>query len=284
MKHLKFLVVITILISTAVSAQRSVNSYKYLIVPVRYEFQRSDDQFQVNSLVKFLFKKEGFTVFLSNEEFPDELKLNRCLALTALLNDNSKLFNTKMNFDLIDCDNNVLFSSEESTSKEKDYKTAYFACARETFEGVKELNYKYEPIDDNATQEVAASSADNISNNSEPESVVASANKRSANTVVPVTTAVVVVEKGEPETVEVLEKTEQVKATSEVLYAQPIANGYQIVDATPKVIYKLLNTGLENVYLLDGHSAIVYKDGEEWKVEYYENGKPVVKTLNLKFF
>ncbi|OIQ37959.1 MAG: hypothetical protein BM563_07295 [Bacteroidetes bacterium MedPE-SWsnd-G1] len=270
------------------TAQRSVNSYEYLIVPDRYDFQKSKDQYQVNSLVKFLFEKEGFTVFLSNEEFPDELKLNRCLALTAVLNDHSKLLNTKMNFDLVDCDNNVLFSTTEGRSKEKDYKEAYFACVRQTFEDVKELNYNYEPLEEvKDNQEIMVSSTNNTGSNSESTAVNSNTNVNkdsSTNVVVPLATVAVAVENKEPEPTQVQEKTEQVKVSSDVLYAQPNATGYQIVDATPKVIYKLLNTSLDNVFLLEGHSAIVYKVGEDWKVEYYENGKAVIKPLNLKFF
>ena len=282
MRNKIFLLLTLILSTSALQAQQSVNDYKYLIVPVRYDFQKSDDQFQVNSLTKFLFEKEGFTVFLSNEDFPDELKLNRCLALTARLNDKSKLFNTKMNFDLVDCDNNVLFSALEGVSKEKDYKAAYFACVRESFEGVKELNYAYQPKEKKDGQEKVESSVNDVSK-TEPVTIQTNSN---TTTVVPVATTSVAVNNSEDKTntVEPVAEKEQVKPPSDVLYAQPNANGYQVVDASPKVVYMLLKTSKQDVFLLKDHSAIVYKAGEDWKVEYYEDEKLVVKKLNLKFF
>ena len=37
--------------------QQSINAYKYIIVPKNYDFLRLEDQYQLNSLTKFLFTK-----------------------------------------------------------------------------------------------------------------------------------------------------------------------------------------------------------------------------------
>lgn len=60
-------------------AQKSINSYKYILVPKQYEFQKSADQYQLNSLTKFLFERAGFTVLFTDESFPVDLSNNRCL-------------------------------------------------------------------------------------------------------------------------------------------------------------------------------------------------------------
>ena len=68
---------------TGFSQQSNINNYKYIIVPDRLEIVKKVDQYQTSSLTKFLLAKKGFEVYLSNEKLPDDLALNRCLALTA---------------------------------------------------------------------------------------------------------------------------------------------------------------------------------------------------------
>ncbi|MFA5297412.1 MAG: hypothetical protein WC389_04310 [Lutibacter sp.] len=125
-------------------AQKSINSYKYIIVPKQFEFQKSPDQHQVNSLAKFLFERAGFTVFFTDESFPTDLANDRCLALMASVNNASNFLNTKLRVDLLDCYNKVVFSTEEGKSKEKDYKTAYHEALRNAFVGIEALKYSYE--------------------------------------------------------------------------------------------------------------------------------------------
>ena len=103
-------------------AQNSINSYKYILVPKQFEFQNSQDQHQLNSLVKFLFNKAGFSVFFADEQYPEDLTMDRCLALKAKVNSNSSLFKTKMSIDLYDCKNKLIYSTIEASSREKVYK------------------------------------------------------------------------------------------------------------------------------------------------------------------
>jgi hypothetical protein len=138
-----FLVGFFVIFSSIIVAQKSINSYKYIIVPKQFEFQKSNDSYQVNSLTKFLFEREGFKVFFENDQFPKDLASDRCLALRVDLKDNSSLFSTKMKMDLIDCNNAVVFSSKEVKSKFKDYKKAYQEAVRKAFKDVEDLNYAY---------------------------------------------------------------------------------------------------------------------------------------------
>ena len=125
-------------------AQKSVNSYKYILVPKQFEFQKSADQYQLNSLTKFLFERAGFTVLFSDESFPVDLANNRCLALNASVNNASGMLSTKLTIDLLDCYNAKVFSTKEGRSKEKDYKRAYQESIRNAFEDIDELNYAYD--------------------------------------------------------------------------------------------------------------------------------------------
>lgn len=70
---------------------------------------------------------------------------------------------------------------------------------------------------------------------------------------------------------------------SDVLYAQPIDNGFQLVDTTPKVIYKIKRAGTADTYFVEGKQAIIYKSGSDWILEYYENDILKKEVLNIKF-
>ena len=43
-------------------AQSDINNYKYVSVSDRFDFLKTSDQYQLNSLTKFLLNKSGFTV------------------------------------------------------------------------------------------------------------------------------------------------------------------------------------------------------------------------------
>ena len=125
-------------------AQKNINSYKYILVPKQFEFQRSADQYQLNSLTKFLFEKSGFTALFTDESFPADLAANSCLGLKAKVNNDSGMFSTKMNVELTDCYNQVVFLTQEGKSKEKDYKTAYHEALRMAFSDIENLKYVYD--------------------------------------------------------------------------------------------------------------------------------------------
>lgn len=131
--------------SISVFTQKSINEYKYIIVPNQFEFVKEIDQYRTSSLTKFLFNKYGFTAFLSDESLPEDLLENRCLALTADVKNNSNMFTTKNVIELKDCGNRVIYTSVEGKSKVKEYKKAYHEAIREAFKSIKKLNYKYSP-------------------------------------------------------------------------------------------------------------------------------------------
>ncbi len=138
-----FLLVIAFFMVFSGNAQKSVNDYKYVIVPTRYNFLKQDDSYQLNSLTQFLFKKYGFHAILQGQELPADLITNGCKGLQADVTKNSGLFVTKLVVTLKDCNGREVFTSAEGTSKEKDFKTAYHAALRDAFKSVEQLNYSY---------------------------------------------------------------------------------------------------------------------------------------------
>ena len=279
---LKLKISITLILLAVIStfSQENLNDYKYIIIPSQYDFQKSEDSFQINSLMKFLFEKADFEVYMDTDEFPEELAKNRCLGLTASLNDNSKMLVTKMNIDLIDCQNKVVYSTVEGKSKIKEYKKAYHECIRKTFTELEKLEYAY-----NGAVEGAAVSEVLVVEKAEENAVVNESTgidaQPIANASVIGVTAVGVSSKTEPSKEN---SVAEITVGSTVLYAQPTVNGFQLVDGTPKVIYVLVKMNVPDVYSIKGSDGIVYKKDGVWKVDTYIDGKLVTKELNIKFF
>ncbi|MBE7646662.1 hypothetical protein [Tenacibaculum finnmarkense] len=234
------IIILLLLISTSIQAQKNVNNYKYIMVPNKFDFLKTVDQYQTSSLTKFLFKKHGFTVFLADEVLPDDLAENRCLALTAVLTDASSLFTTKNSITLKDCGNKDIFSSKEGRSKIKNYKKSYHEAIRNAFKSIKALKYKYTP---NSTQNIIQ----NIDNQSE-----LLANKTVESTVIN-------------------------------LYAQPTKNGFQLVDTTQKIIFKILKTSVKDVFAIKDKNGIIYKNNDIWIAEYYKKGIKKTEKYQVKF-
>lgn len=143
-----------VLFTTVMFAQKSVNNYKYVIVPNRFEFQTKTNQYQLNSLTKFLFNKAGFNAFLSSDKMPKEVIQNNCSTLTGNVVDDSNMFTTKLKIQLVDCYNKTIFETQVVKSKEKDFKTAFHKAIRNAFEDINNLNYSYQPIENNIYKEV----------------------------------------------------------------------------------------------------------------------------------
>ena len=112
----------------------------------------------------------------------------------------------------------------------------------------------------------------------DPELLVAVEPKTTASAAsVKSTEAVSTVPVKSPETV-----TNQPAGT---LYAQAIANGYQLIDTTPKIVLTLLKTSVENYFIAGNATAngIVLKKKEDWFFEYYKDGKLISEKLLVKF-
>lgn len=71
----------------------------------------------------------------------------------------------------------------------------------------------------------------------------------------------------------------------ELLYAQPIANGFHLVDATPKVIMKILKTSNPAMYTaIKGNvTGVLISKDNQWFFEYYQEEKLISEKINVKF-
>ena len=100
-------------------------NYKYVIVPKKFSFFNDENEYNTSSMTKAFFEKEGFVVYYDTDEFPSELASNRCLALYVKALKKSNMFITKINFELNDCANKIIYTSIQGSSNEKEYQKSY---------------------------------------------------------------------------------------------------------------------------------------------------------------
>lgn len=243
-----------------VTAQNNINNYNYVIIPLKYDFLIENDQYRLNTLTRYLFKQKGFVALFDEEEFPEELNKDKCKALYVNVEKaKTGIFATKLDMILSDCFGKEVYRTETGSSREKDFKDAYVEALKNAFSSIEFMDYEYQPLETTKVEE-------------ESEEVIESA---------------VDIDEVETKTDEVEESTEvavvQMQTNSTTLYAQEKPYGYQVVDATPKVVMQLLNTSAQNVFLVKDKNAIVYKEDGFWY--YSENNGELKepKTLDIKF-
>lgn len=266
-----------ILFSFLGTAQNDINNYKYIIVPKTFDLSDGDDQYQLNSLTKFLFNKYGYEAYFIDDDFPADLKNNRCLSLTAELSkENNSMFKTKLEFILKDCFGVVVMKSKLGESRLKKYDRAYNEALRKAFETFQNLDYKYSPSQNQLTQ-TSLSESTPLKNNG-----TKSFDNAGLEEVKVAVNSPQLIVLGASESIKTNVKTTEI-ISSELYYAQVIENGYQIVNSEPSVVMILLLTALENVFMVKDQSAIVFKEDGFW---YYSenNGKLGEKqSLKIKF-
>lgn len=247
---MKKLVLVFILFSTVVFSQ-NINNYKAVIIPLKYDFLKTENQYRLATLTKLNLQKAGFVAFYSNEDIPSEYK-DRCSLLTVDVKKESGFLMTKLAVVFNDCFGKLVYQSEMGKSKLKEYEAAYSEALNDAFISINALNYKYE-LNQSPVKPLTQIS---------PVETVNSSISNSA-TVVPVSTS----------------------APAELLYAQATPTGYQLVDASPKVVFKLNKTSVPTLYtaIKDNRQGVLIQKENQWFFEYYENEKLFSELVRVKF-
>jgi len=244
---------IFVVLTVAGHSQTTINNFKYVLVPQKFDFLKDEDEYGLNSTTKALFEQKGFVVFWSNQNLPQLLAANKCTALIAEVTQRKAIFTTNLTVLLKDCSGTIIFKSKEGKSREKEYNVAYDEALRDAFSSLNNVPYKY---DSSVTIQQAQISA------------VTSA----TSTQVPVS-------------------AQQTAADiSGTLYAQVIPNGYQLIDTTPKKVLMLLKTSMQDCFLSEtgagvsnGPNGIVFKKNGDWFLEYYKDGTLISQKLEIRF-
>ncbi|MCB4807735.1 hypothetical protein LG651_05690 [Tamlana sp. 62-3] len=281
MKIKLFFLGVSLLLCSVGYSQKNLNNYKYVVVQNKYDFLKEADQYQLNSLTKFLFEKYGFEAVLEGENYPEEMAFNRCLALSSDVLKDSGMFKTKLSVQLKDCNGAVVFTSQIGESREKEYKLAYHEALRDAFKSIAILNHKYEPkkVVSAPTPKVKKEEIATANNEKEVArlkqelEVLKKEKEASAKAEKPI--------ESQPKKVAPVAKSLPAKA--QILYAQETPTGFQLVDSTPKVVFKIKKTGRKDLFLVEGEDSVIYKQDNKWIYEYNTDAGVQQKELNIKF-
>lgn len=243
---------ILVLFTATAYSQNTLNNYKYVIVPERFAFSKSDNQYGLNTVTKALLEEKGFTVFIGNSELPQEVAGNKCNALNAEVVERKGFLVTNLTLILKDCQGNIIYKSKEGKSREKEWQTAYGEALRDAFKSLKDVPYKY----DGTT----------IAQPQQP-------------TVTPATSAPA------PAPAPAAPASSAITESTGTLYAQATPNGFQLIDTTPKKVLTLLKTSMPDYFIAENGAlnGIVFKKNEDWMYEYYKDNKLVSVKLQIKF-
>ncbi len=236
---------------------QSVNDYKAVIIPMRYELQKAENQYRLQTLTKFNLVKAGFQAFYSNEPIPAELN-DRCSMLYLDVEKENAFLLTKLFITLKDCYGVVVYQSPIGKSREKEFQMAYTEALNEAFKSVVALNYQY-----------------NGGSGAKPAAAYVPA------VAVPTAPSPAVV----PAAVTVSEPKASETKSIGLLYAQPTSYGYQLIDSEPKVVMKVYKTSNPASFMAkkgDVQGALVSKDNQ-WFFEYYQGDNLISEKIDVKF-
>ncbi len=273
-------------------AQTEINAYKYLIVPTRFENFRQTNQYNTSTLTKYHLTQMGFPAVYDNK-LPRELRIDPCLGLMTAMVEEGNMFRSRIKFVFSDCEGKVVYETYHGESKSKDFAESYKEAIADALLGsMQGMTYSYDPPEDSqeeaAPVESVAAPTEVVAEASATEEVVqeevSAAEGATQEEVSGAETDVMEVE----EQVIMAEESPQKEQTeaSDLLFAQPIANGYQLVDSTPTVRMVLLNSSRPDNYIamVDGVAkGTVYQEGETWWHEYIQDNVIFREKLKVKF-
>ncbi len=233
----------------SVFSQSELDQYKYVIVPTTFDFCNERDEYQLNSLTKFLFEKQGFTALMSDEPLPQDLINNGCLAVWADVLNESSVLVTKLKIELKNCQKQVVYTSGIGKSREKQYKVAYNVSLRQAFESFNTINYNYKPV---KTQMETLTAPVLVTG--ETKSISQSVNPKTP----------------QPDQALTAKKKDVIN--------------YELLNDKGEVVYTLIFSGKEEFYMVEGMQATVYKKDGNWVIaKTTADGSLLIHTLNVTF-
>ncbi|KRD07550.1 hypothetical protein ASE21_18885 [Flavobacterium sp. Root901] len=250
---MKIKALLALFLCSLIGFSQSVNDYKAVIIPLKYDFLKTENQYRLATLTKSNLLKAGFQAFYTNEQIP--AGFDRCELLYIDVKKDNAFLVTKLFIEFKDCYGKVIYTSETGKSREKEYEVAYKESLENAFTSVIGLHYQY------SGKSVSSSNAVQV----QP---AAAAVTVAANTPVEEKPAVNV-NLSDPN----------------LLYAQPTENGFQLIDKTPKVVMKLLKTSRADSFIAikDGIQGSLNAKDNQWYFEYYQNDKLVSEKISVKF-
>lgn len=130
-----------VLITSALYSQQQEAK---IIIPKQFKFQKQENQYRLNTLIKHQLTTENRQVFWA-DALPLQISVAPCQALRLEVKDKSNWFTTKVRIELTDCKGEVVFTSEEGRSGEKDFERSFTEAVKNALVSVNDfLNEKTE--------------------------------------------------------------------------------------------------------------------------------------------
>lgn len=139
---MKHTVLIFLTLFSFQSFAQSLNDYEFVMVPTKFNFQESENEYRLNTLLKHRLVEIGFNASYTSDHVTTNFN-NRCLYLIADVLNESSIFLTKLSVVFKDCNNKIVYQSNLGTSRIKDRKDAYSEALENALKSVKALNYQF---------------------------------------------------------------------------------------------------------------------------------------------
>lgn len=247
------------------SFAQSINNYRAVIIPVKYDFLNLENQYRLQTVTKYNLQQAGFIAFYNNEYVPAEFG-DRCSLLYLDVKKESTFFVTKLRVVFKDCNGSVVYQTPLGESREKDFRTAYTEALNEAFKSVTALKYKYNGV----PAQVAKTYVPTNPVTPEPAVIAAAATVPAIK---------------EMESIPVKNIEANMADAASLLYAQPTSYGYQLIDSEPKVVMKVYKTSNPASFMASKgnvQGVLVSKDNQ-WFFEYYQGDKLISEKIAVKF-
>lgn len=225
--------------------------YKYAIVPLKFAFQKTENQYNLNNNCKSMLQSYNLITYLENE-IPDNLDL--CNALKLNVKENNSMLATKFTLELLDCKNKVVYISKEGISREKEYKKSFNEALRNASLTLKEFDFFKKNDFKNNTNIIV----------SEPkiEKVIVNEIKKPQIDV----------------------KINDINTTEKTTYKLvENINGYELINNNKELILKLLKTSNPSIFIINdtNYQGIAYVTFNNCTTEYYKDNMLKKEIFNL---
>ncbi len=138
---MKKIFIVSLLLATSVVFSQKLNNYKYAVVPSKFSFLSSKNEYRLNEFTKMLMEKHGFETYYDADALPKDLTPFNTVYVN--LENSSTVFTTKLKMILNDASGKPLYTSKEASSREKDYSKAYYAVLNDISLSLETLNHNY---------------------------------------------------------------------------------------------------------------------------------------------
>ncbi len=245
---MKKLIFFFALFISGISVSQNINNYKYAVISEKFEFQKSPNQYNLNTLTKSYFQKIGMQSFLDSDILPTEVANENCNKIYISAEESNNMFSTKIKIIIKNCQNKIIFTSDEGVSRTKEYEVAYNEAFRMALNSINKLHYQYQE----KKQET------DIHKNTETTFSESKQSEVSKNGL----------------------SLESPNTYSTTL----IPNGYTILDKSGQIFLKILETSTKDLFIAQSFdkNGILIKKHENWFFEYYKNDIFFSEKIELK--